>query len=59
MANSWTAAFFANEARANDRAFASPAAEDAALIYNFAPDFAPADGTSTMFEEIYYFAASA
>lgn len=58
LANAWPAQFFANEARANDRAFATAADEDAALIYNFEPDFAPADGVSQIFEQLYFFPAS-
>jgi len=33
------ARFFVNEARENGRAFASREAENAALIYNYAPEF--------------------
>ena len=36
-ANSWISRFFVNEARRNNRSFASRAEEDAALIYNYVP----------------------
>jgi len=58
LANFWPAAFFANEARKNGRAFSGPDAENAALIYNFATDFVARDGVSDHFEEVYFFAAS-
>lgn len=58
-ANAWPALFFAQQARGNARAFASPAEENAALIYNTAPDFAPARGETEIFEQIYFFPASA
>ena len=44
-ANSWPAWFFAGEVRKNSRRFASEAAEDAALIYNYIAK----PGVSTMF----------
>lgn len=59
LANFWPAAFFANQARANNRTFSDPTAENDALIYNYVPDFAPSDGTSQMFEQIYFFPLSA
>lgn len=59
LANFWPAAFFANEARANARAFDTPEDEDAELIYNYLPEFAPSEGLSTMFEQIYFFKPAA
>lgn len=59
LANFWPAAFFANEARANARAFDTAEDEDAELIYNFEPEFAPSEGLSSMFEQLYFFKPSA
>lgn len=51
IANSYGAFFFGEEARRNSRAFADPADEAAALIYNFAP----LTGISAQFMQIYFF----
>lgn len=57
-ANVYPATFFVNQARLNNRTFASADDENAALIYNYAPVFAPATGLSNLFEQIYFFPAS-
>ena len=54
----YPAAFFVDEARRNDRAFADEAEEADALIYNYAPVFAPKTGLSKVFEQLYFFPAS-
>ena len=54
----YPAAFFVNQARMNNRSFASADDENAALIYNYAPVFAPKTGLSTLFEQLYFFPAS-
>ena len=45
-------------ARQNDRSFASPDDENAQLIYNYAPVFAPKAGLSNLFEQLYFFPAA-
>ena len=57
-ASFYPAFFFVDAARANERAFASADDENAALIYNFAPVFAPKEGLSTIFEQLYFFSPS-
>jgi gamma-glutamyl hydrolase len=54
-ASSHPAAFFVDQARANNRSFASADEENDALIYNFAPVFAPKVGLSNLYEQIYFF----
>ena len=54
VANHWPTAFFASEASRNGRAFDSPEAESAALIYNYSPLY----NLSQMFEQLYFFPAS-
>ena len=57
-ASFYPAAWFVEQARANNRAFASVDDENAALIYQYAPVFAPPAGLSSMFEQIYFFPAA-
>jgi gamma-glutamyl hydrolase len=54
VGNSYTQRFFVQQARANSRAFPTPAAEAAALIYNFAPAYTGPSGSE--FAQVYYFA---
>lgn len=46
----YTANFFVNEARKNNHKFATPQAEDAALIYNYVPS-----KTTGSFVQTYFF----
>ena len=57
-ASYYPAAFFVDQARLNGRSFASADDENNALIYNYAPVFAPKTGLSTLFEQLYFFPAS-
>jgi len=57
-ANVYPATFFVNQARLNNRTFSSAEDENAVLICNFAPVFAPATGLSNLFEQLYFFPAS-
>ena len=57
-ASFYPAFFFVDAARQNNRAFASADDENAALIYNYAPVFAPKEGLSTLFEQLYFFPAA-
>lgn len=57
VANGYPALWFAQQARANDRAFARPADEQAALIYNYEPVFT-LPKISTEFEQCYFFPAA-
>lgn len=52
-ANGFTQRFFVNEARKNARSFPSPAAEDAALIYNYNPVYTGLKDPE--FEQCYFF----
>lgn len=53
-ANSFTARFFVEEARKNTRAFATPSAEAAALIYNYNPVYTGTNPVSS-FTQCYFF----
>jgi hypothetical protein len=58
VANGYPALFFAQQARANGRAFGSASDEQAALIYNYEPVFT-LPKISTEFEQCYFFPAAA
>jgi len=54
-ANSWTARFFVDQARLNNRSFPNLNAETSALIYNYEPHFTGAGGSYDEFEQCYFF----